>query len=148
MKRIAYLVVFLSLSIAFYSCDKEKLITKSELPAISSEFINTHFSEVEISMIVKETEIFSCDYTVYMTNGFEIKFTKSGDWEYVDGKHTPIPESILALLPQNILTYIKTTIPNHSIVEIDKERSKYEIGLSNDIDLKFNSKGEFLRIDD
>jgi hypothetical protein len=140
--------MFLALSSLFYSCDKETLITESELPAVSSKFINTHFADVDISMIIKEKEIFSCDYTVYMMNGFEIKFTKSGDWEHVDGKHTSIPESILALLPQGILTYIKNTVSDYSIVEIDKEHSKYEVGLSNDVDLKFNSKGEFLYIDD
>ncbi|MDR2407256.1 MAG: PepSY-like domain-containing protein [Bacteroidales bacterium] len=148
MKRTAYLAMIMIFSTLLYSCDKEKLITQSELPSASREFISTHFSGVNISMIVKEREIFSCSYTVYLGNGFEIDFTKSGDWDDIDGKHTAIPESILTLLPKNILVYTANTIPDCYIVEINREHYGYEIGLSNDIDLKFNTKGEFLRMDD
>jgi hypothetical protein len=140
--------MFLTLSTVFISCEEKELITKSALPQASIKFIDTHFDGVDISMIVKETETFSRNYTVYMANGFEIDFTKSGEWDKVDGENTSIPESILTLLPQGILTYVEGSIPDYSIVEINKERSKYEISLSNDMDLKFNSKGEFLRLDD
>jgi hypothetical protein len=148
MKRTAYLAMVLIFSTMLYSCDKEKLITQSALPSTSREFINTHFSGVNISMVIKERKTFSYNYTVYLSNGFEIDFKKSGDWDDIDGKHTAIPESILALLPQDILTYTTNTLPDSYIIEINKEHYGYEIGLSNDIDLKFNSKGEFLRLDD
>ena len=148
MKRTTYLAMVLLFSTMFYACDKEQLITQSALPSTSREFINTHFSGVNINMIIKERETFSYNYTVYLSNGFEIDFTKSGDWDDIDGKHTAIPKTILVLLPQNILTYTANTIPDCYIVEINKEHYGYEISLSNDIDLKFNSKGEFLRLDD
>jgi hypothetical protein len=148
MKRAAYLAMILIFATMFYSCEKEKLITKSALPTTSREFIDTHFPGVNINMIVKEKEAFSCNYTVYLANGFEIDFTKSGQWDDIDGKHTPIPQSILNLLPKDILTYTNSMIPDCGIVEINKEHYGYEIGLSNDIDLKFNSKGEFLHMDD
>ncbi|MDR1341396.1 MAG: PepSY-like domain-containing protein [Prevotellaceae bacterium] len=148
MKGIARLTMFFALLSTFCSCEKEEMITETELPATSREFIRSHFPNVEISLIIRETEPFSSDYTVYLTNGFEIDFTKSGDWDDVDGKYTAIPESILALLPQGIPEYVKNTPHDCHIVEVNKEHYGYEIELSNGTELKFNSKGEFIRIDD
>jgi hypothetical protein len=148
MKRTVSLTMFFALLTAFCSCEKEEMITESGLPATSREFINVHFPDVGISMIIKETETFSADYTVYLANGFEIDFTKSGDWDDVDGKYTAIPESILALLPQGIQEYVNNTVRDCYIVEVNKERYGYEIELSNRIELKFNSQGDFIRIDD
>jgi hypothetical protein len=141
MKRIASLTMFFALLTAFCSCEKEEMITESGLPATSREFIDVHFPEVGISMIIKETETFSADYTVYLANGFEIDFTKSGDWDDVDGKYTAIPGSILDLLPQSIPEYVNNTMRDCYIVEVNKEHYGYEIELSNKIELKFNSKG-------
>ncbi|MDR1169236.1 MAG: PepSY-like domain-containing protein [Prevotellaceae bacterium] len=148
MKRTVYFAIFALFATTFCSCEKEEMITESELPAVSREFISAHFPDVNISLIVRESEAFSHDYTVYLTNGFEIDFTKSGDWDNVDGKRTAIPKSILDLLPQNIQAYVESTSPNCYIVEIDREHYGYEVGLSIDIDLKFNSQGEFIRLDD
>jgi hypothetical protein len=148
MKKITNPVIFLALLTAFYSCEKEEMITEAELPATSRVFIGIHFPDSEISLIVKETETFSADYTVYLSNGFEIDFTKSGDWNDVDGKFTAIPESILALLPQGIPAYVKDTLHGCYIVEVNRERYGYEIGLSNRIELNFNSTGGFISIDD
>jgi hypothetical protein len=135
-------------SVTLCSCDKEEIITEEELPSVSREFIGTHFPNATISMIVKESEGFSHDYTVYLTNGFEIDFAKSGAWDSVDGKREAIPASILKLLPQNIQSYVERTLPGCYIVEINKEHFGFEIGLSTGIDLKFNSKGDFTGIDD
>ncbi|MDR1130415.1 MAG: PepSY-like domain-containing protein [Prevotellaceae bacterium] len=148
MKGTARLTMFLALMTAFCSCEKEEIITETELPATSREFVRTHFPDAGISLIIRETETFSSDYTVYLTNGFEIDFTKSGDWDDVDGKYTAIPESILNLLPQGIPEYVKNTLKDCHIVEVNKEHYGYEIELSNRMELKFNSKGEFIRIDD
>lgn len=140
-------MIFLMLSTAFCSCEKEEMITEMELPTASREFIRAHFPEVSISLIVKESEGFSHDYTVHLSNGFEIDFTKSGDWDDVDGKYQAIPNSILDLLPKSIQEYVENRFTDCYIVEINKEYFGYEIELSIDIDLKFNLKGEFLRID-
>ena len=148
MKRTANLAMLLSLLTVFSSCEKEEMIAEAELPAVSREFIDIHFPGTEISLIVKETETFSSDYKVYLVNGFEIDFTKSGDWDDVDGKHTAVPESILDLLPQGIPAYVKNALHGCYIVEVNRERYGYEIGLSNGIELNFNSTGEFIRIDD
>ena len=88
------------------------------------------------------------DYTVYLANGFDIDFTKFGNWDDVDGHVSPLPESILALLPETVSQYITNTFPNLSAVEVNREHYGYEIGLSGDMDLKFDSNGRFIGMDD
>lgn len=52
-------------------------------------------------------------------------------------------------LPQNILDYITENYPGLTIVEAEiEDNQNYEIELSNEIELIFNSQGEFLGIDD
>ena len=52
------------------------------------------------------------------------------------------------LVPEAIAAYVQATFPNNVITKIDKERYGYEIELSNDMDLKFNKKGNLIGIDD
>jgi hypothetical protein len=149
MKKTVLYVMFFAVATLFVACEEEKLIQENELPAISKTFVETHFPDVVITAIVKERDgLTDIDYTVYLTNGFDIDFTKSGDWDDVDGHFLPVPESILDLLPKPLLQHIANTFPTLSIIEVNRERYGYEIGLSNDMDLKFDSNGRFTGIDD
>ena len=47
-----------------------------------------------------------------------------------------------------IAQYLQKRYNNMPIKEIKKKRTGYEVELSNGLDLEFNSKGKFLRIDD
>jgi hypothetical protein len=148
MKRTVFYTMFLVAASLFVACEDEKIIQANELPTISLTFIETHFPGVEITAIVKERDGIDTDYTVYLANGFDIEFAKSGDWNDVDGRLSPLPESILALLPKNLQKYVVDTFPNLRMVEVNRERYGYEISLSNGIDLKFNSSGQFIGVDD
>ena len=53
-----------------------------------------------------------------------------------------------SLVPAAIANYVKGNFPGTFIEKIDKERYGYEIELSNDLDLKFDKKGNLKRIDD
>ncbi|MDR0712624.1 MAG: PepSY-like domain-containing protein [Prevotellaceae bacterium] len=130
------------------ACEKESVISVNELPAAGRAFIEAHFTGVEIAAIVRETEGLGIEYSVYLLNGFEVDFTKSGEWDAVDGHGSSIPENILNLLPQSLTEYVANIFPNLQLVEVNKERYGYEIGLSNDLDLKFDSEGRFIGIDD
>ena len=51
-------------------------------------------------------------------------------------------------LPAAATNFVKTNFPGTSIIKIDKERYGYDIELSNDLELKFNKKGQLMNIDD
>ena len=52
------------------------------------------------------------------------------------------------IIPTEIAQYLQKRYNNMPIKEIKKKRTGYEVELSNGLDLEFNSKGKFLRIDD
>ena len=89
---------------------------------------------------------------MYLDNGFEVDFTKSGDWDEIDGTEQrpalPVPQSILDLLPAGIMQYVGQRFPGRQIVKVNRERFGFEIELNGDIELKLNLNGTFRRIDD
>ena len=44
--------------------------------------------------------------------------------------------------------YVATNFPVVNIIEVNKERSKFEVELNNGVDLVFDKNGNFLRYDD
>lgn len=147
MKKLLYFATICVALAMFASCDDEKAISETNLPALSREFLKTHFAGVGTTRIVQEQELFDKDYTAYLANGFEIDFTKSGSWDEIDGHINALPQSILDLLPAEIEQYVNTTFPDCNIVKVNKECFGYDIELNNDIELEFNSNGEFVKID-
>jgi hypothetical protein len=150
MKRMLFLTTLLLSTALAVSCDSEDVISETKLPASSQEFIKTHFPGVAVTLVMKETDGLEKDYTVYLANGFDIDFEKKGNWDDIDGHIHPLPQSILELLPAGIVEYVSANFNDSQIVEVNKERYGYEIGLSDrlDLDLKFNASGSFIGYDD
>ncbi|MDR1792974.1 MAG: PepSY-like domain-containing protein [Bacteroidales bacterium] len=147
MKKNSFWAFLLLLTIANAGCDKKEVVKYSQLPEVSQTFIETHFSGVAVSTVVREQDNLATHWSVYLVNGVEIEFEKKGQWEEVDCKTFAVPASILALIPAQIITYCQENFPTVLITQVNKENYGYEIGLSNDMDIEFNSKGEFRKID-
>ncbi len=145
MKRIIYL---LALVLFITSCNDDKVIGESSLPATAREFITTHFDGVSFSHGEEDRDNGKTVYDVDLNNGIELEFSKSGDWISVDCKFTFMPESIIDLLPNGISTYLSEKHIDSKIIKIEKERGGYEIAINNlTSDLIFNSDGTFIRYD-
>ncbi len=150
LKTIAAVVILY----AFTSCNNdddqsnnETVIDYSELAESCKTVIETHFSSAT-AIRVEKKNIPDSDGTVYevkLSNGMEIDFTAECSWTDIDGNNQQIP---YALVPEAILLYVQTNYPAPTFIEgIDKETFGYEVELSNDLDLIFNSDGTFVRID-
>src|SRR5690606_37358208 len=106
----------------------------------------THFSEKEVVTVLEDTEYFvKKEYTVLLQNGTKIEFDGNGDWEEVKAKATSVPVKIT---PAAILQHIHKSFPNTYVKEIKRTRTKYEVEISNGLELEFDKNGLFLRIDD
>ena len=66
------------------------------------------------------------------------------DIESTDDK-TPLPNSIL---PVKITQHVKGKFPQAKIIEWKKKKNTQVVELTNDMELVFDGKGNFLRIDD
>ena len=54
---------------------------------------------------------------------------------------------MILVIIQNILEYVANNYSGSRIEKIKREHHHYEVELTNDIELKFNKKGEFKRVD-
>lgn len=139
------LVALLFILLTGFAANAQKTsITMAQLPANAQSFLKKHYPKQTPNYILKDEETFSLDYKVQLADGTEIEFDRKGNWEEVDGNKNTIPSSII---PAPILTYVQTHYKGAAIVKIDKGAWDYEIDLNNGLELKFNSKGEFLRVD-
>lgn len=146
MKKVLITLCLFTASLAFFSCsddDNDVVISMTDLPAKAQTFIETHFPGQEARMVKKDND----SYDVYLKNGFEIEFDLAADWDDIDGRGQKLPDSILELLPEGIITYVSTNYTDQNITEVNKEKYGYEVTLNNNLELEFDPDGNFLRID-
>ncbi|MDO4225302.1 MAG: PepSY-like domain-containing protein, partial [Bergeyella zoohelcum] len=116
----------------------------SVLPQTANTFLQTHFSNVNILRVERDSN--DNDYDVYLANGYEVEFDYNGTWRDINGNNKALPTSVLALLPSKIESYRATNYPSTNITEVEKvytngTLSGYSIELSNGIDLVFDANG-------
>lgn len=139
------LVVAIALLVGSVTFAQDRVITFSELPKAGQQFITKYFGAKQVSLVTLDDDYLSKNYELVLTNGTKIEFAGNGEWKEVDGKRNAIPTGFI---PKNILSYVKKSFPNTEIVKIERERLGYSVELTNGLDLDFNSKGDFLRVDD
>lgn len=117
----------------------------NDLPVAAQTVIKNHFKkEVSHIKIEKEWGRVS-EYDVVLVDGSEITFDSRGNWKDIEVKGTGSVPS--ALILNAISTYVKQNQKKARIIGIEKNRSGYEVELSNGVEMKFNLSGQFLRYD-
>ena len=125
----------------------DKVITKDtgRLPEVSRTFIRQYFDGKNVSHIKIEKGWTGIKkYEVILTDGIEIEFDDKGEWKEIDGNRHALP---IGFLPVKIRDCLKTDFPEETTVSVERDSRKYEIKLSNRIELTFNRKGDLTDID-
>ncbi len=125
----------------FLEIDRDRdAINPANLPQIILSYISTNFPN---STIIK-AELDDNFYEVELNNGIELYFDAQGNFlgMQVDDRSVNISE-----LPTNITGYVGQNYPNLSIVSAEIDNNRYELELSNGIELYFDLKGNFLYAD-
>lgn len=117
----------------------------STLPKSAQSAISKNFkAKVSLIKIDKDFGRVS-EYDVTLSDGTEISFDSKGNWKEVEvATDKSVPS---AFLPKNVVNYVKKNHAGTRIVGIEKERNGFEVTLSNDIDMKFDSAGNFSKYD-
>ncbi len=120
------------------------------LPENAKNYISRHFENSTINHYQKDSEILDTEYNVYIThNGvsYHLEFDKKGNVKDVHSadEKTALPASVI---PVKIAQDVKKRFPNAKIVDWSIERKIQTVELDIDVELKYNSKGDFVRIDD
>lgn len=117
----------------------------SVLPKAAQTILSNNFkAKVNIVKIDKELGRIS-DFEVILTDGTEITFDRDGNWDNIEvGNKGTIPA---AFIPAAISSYVKKNQPGQKILGIEKNRSGYEVELSNGVEMKFDKTGDFIKYD-
>lgn len=144
MKRwMMALVCLLSLQTAALA-DNDYPITVNQLPATAQQTLKKHFSAQKVALAKMESGLIEKSYDVIFTNGSKIEFDRNGNWTEISCKGTAVPA---ALIPAAISSYVKSNYPGAAIYKIEKDRRKYEVDLSNGIEITFNTRFQVIDID-
>lgn len=141
MKKLSLLItLIIAVCFSVYAQDKYS-INRDDLPEPAREFLTEHFPKAKVGMIKTDKHFLKkTDYDVKLVNGTKIEFNNSGKWTSVDCNRSEVPD---AIIPRAIRKYVRTNYPDVKIVKIERTSSKYEIGLSDDVELTFNLLGQF-----
>ena len=137
-------LVLLGFSVSAFAA-KDRTITVAELPAVSQQFIKTHFAGVEVSYAQVDEEMFDKDYKVVFVNGAKVEFARNGEWTDVDCKYGEVPA---AIVPQQIRDRVARDFAGRKIVSIDRDKRGYEAKLDNGLELKFDMKFRLIEVGD
>ncbi len=139
-------IAFILLALLFVQCDRQDIVTqdKSRLPQPAQDFIATYFPTEEVDFIKIDKEL-NTTYEVRFASGTELAFDKNGDWIEVDCKQSAVPEDVI---PPAIADYVRTNFPDRPITQIEKDGRRYDVHLSNGLELHFNHQGEYVGADD
>lgn len=135
---IATAVVF-SLS----SCDKEEIIPSSDLPSEITSYISTHFPNNTITQVIKDRDGLAKTYDILLSENLSLEFNRKKEIIDIDGV-TQLPNSVI---PEKILQYVTTNYSTNFITDWELDDKNQQVELDNGLDLEFNMKGDFLRID-
>lgn len=146
MKKFLTFMAFVALVAGMAGASDRVVRDVNVLPAAARKMVADTYSLKNVSHIKIDSSFFGGDdYDVVFVDGTEIEFNAKGEWKEVDAGSKPVA-SAFVLKP--IATYVKSNYPGQHIVQIKKERNKYEVELSSGLDLEFDRAGNFLRIDD
>ena len=73
-----------------------------------------------------------------------MEFDNKGEWRDIEAKSDGVPAE---LVPAEINSYVSQNYPGQKILKIDRSHSRYEVDLSNGLELKFNKRFKLVEID-
>ena len=126
----------------------ETVISANNLPVNAQNFVSKNFGNMEFVNAIKEVERNITTYNIQLKDGTKIEFTDNGDWKEVKnglGKAISIK-----FFPDNIQKYLQTKYPKIDAKSIEMDTKDKEIKvelLQNNVDLKFDLNGNFIKID-
>lgn len=146
MKKLTMMMMIGLFTVGVTSCraDSEKVIDVKQLPEVAENFISEHFADSKVAAAKVENLWRNKGYEVYFTNGDHIDFDRNGNWEEIECKSTAVPT---AVVPAAIHEYVAKTYPGERIKKLERDRWKYEVKLSNRIELTFDLKFNLKDVD-
>ncbi len=140
-----YFSVVLIALCSLTACANEQVIPFDQVPEPAKAIVAAHFDASQIAYVTLDKGLLDAEYDVEFNDGRSLEFNKAGELLKVDCKQTEVPA---ALIPEVVRAYVKANFPNAFITEWSKDDRRWKAELNSGLELEFNSKYEFIRIDD
>ena len=134
------MVCTLSLHAAALSHNEHPLFPE-QLPGDIQLLIKENFSNLSIA---RATFASGNYYEIVLSDHSILEFDTEGNWTKIECQGTEIPNPIL---PAAVVQFVKENHPGKFITRIEKERSEYEVKLSDHTELTFDSNCQLLVTD-
>ncbi len=144
MKKFLILFVCLFTLQASARANNDNPIQVSQMPQKAQLFIKQHFANSNIAMAKVESDFLQKSYDVIFTDGNKVEFDRKGNWTEVNCKFSVVPQDII---PAPIQKYVATNYAEAKILKIERDRTDFEVKLSNGWELKFDLKFNLIDID-
>ena len=115
------------------------------IPAQARAFIDQYFPKSSVVLVEMEDEDGVKEYCVWLNDGTKIEFDMQGSWKRVGRNKTGVPAS---LIPDAIKQYVKIHYPNDVVTKFSKKDYGYKLELSDDMDLRFDHRCQFIEVVD
>lgn len=143
--KIMLMAILAMLTITACDSDDDEFVEVTELPAAAQTFLSQYFPGLTVKSVEKEKASGTFYYDVTLADGTEVEFDQAGAWTDVDCKNKAVPSVII---PQAISAYVEANYPGLLIVQIERESYGYDIELSNDLDIRFDTLFNVTRVGD
>ena len=140
-----YFSVVLIALCSLTACANEQVIPFDQVPEPAKAIVAAHFDASQIAYVTLEKDLLDAEYDIKFNDGRSLEFNKAGELLKVDCKQTEVPA---ALIPEAVRVYVKANFPNAFITEWSKDDRRWKAEINAGLELEFNSKYEFIRIDD
>ena len=143
MKKLTLMALLLGLFCLTAGAKGKQPIAIEKLPRAVKAAAMQHYTPDQILFITMEKQVGKDEYEFSLADGTKVEFYENGQLHKIKSQQG-VPD---AFIPENMLQYIKATFPNSIVTEYKNERMMKKIEINNDVDLVFNRRGKFLRID-
>ena len=143
MKKFKYfllMAVVMTMSLNVMADDDDRVITYQQLPQTAQSFLKQQFAKKVPLVVTADYD----DFTIVYESGEKIEFDKKGNWKEVTCRASKVPN---AIIPEQIMTYVKKNYPGKSVVKMDRHRSVYEVKLNNGMEIEFNRNFQVIDVD-
>lgn len=148
MKKSIIMTAAMIAAMSMAAChkDEKRVIEFGELPQTAQTFVQTHFADKQVAIVYYDREVSGSEYEVTFTDGANIDFRKNGEWKEVEDRDTNgVPP---AIIPAAISDYVAAHHAGQYVVQIGKDKNKYDVELNSTVEMEFDKNGVFIRYDD
>ena len=117
--------------------ESEKPVALGTLPEGVKDFLEVLYAGEQPALAIRKFEDLKTEYELTFIDGTKLEFDAKGEWKEVKSHVRTVPE---ALVPPMIREYLDRNFPGVAVMEISRDRKEFETGLSNRVELTFDSR--------